>query len=90
MFKLCDTCVIGITNVIGAININSMIGGDSVFLEAACSKGKPFLTTYRSITGPFRRRVHPIARALGHREGNPVQSRHQVALVVWDFHPLNL
>ena len=82
MFKLCDTCVIGITNVIGAINITSMIGGDSVFLEAACSKGKPFLTTYRPITGLFRSQVHPIVQVLGHRVENLVQSRHQVALVV--------
>ena len=40
----------------------------ALFLEAACFKGKPFLTTYRPITGPFRRRVHPNARVLGHRE----------------------
>ena len=38
----------------------------------------------------FQSQVHLIAQSLGHKGVYSVQGRHQIALVVWDSHPLNL
>ena len=56
-----------------------------VFLEAAISKGKPFLMSCR--INPFDVKFTRLLRLLDAIE---LQSRHQIALVVWAFHPLNL
>ena len=60
-----------------------------VFLEAAISKGNPFLTSCR--INPFDAKFtwEYSPEVPGCRD-QIAQSRHQIALVVWDLHPLNL
>ena len=59
-----------------------------VFLEAAISKGKPFLMSCR--INPFDAKFTWECSPEVPGCNQVAQSRHQIALVVWDFHPLNL